>query len=122
MPRGEGRGERREGRGERGEGRGERGEGRGERGENSSDMSSKASHFQVAQGAGSAVVAPDPLISLNTNSCSMLLFISYYYFFFNFFFFCLFSSLLVLIRLRGHLATAKLRIHLAIFILKSTDQ
>ena len=58
-------------------------------------MSSKASHFQVAQGAGSAVVALDLLISLNINSCFMLLFISYYcffYFFYFYFLFVLFSS------------------------------
>ena len=55
----------------------ERGEGRGEK--NRSDMYSKASLFRVALRAGSAVVAPDPLISVSINSCLHALFISYIY-------------------------------------------
>ena len=62
-------------------------------------MCFKASHFRVAQRAGSAVVAPDPLISLSINSCLHAL-LSLFFFFFV-------PILLVLIRLRGHLATAK---------------
>ena len=59
-------------------------------------MYSKASHFRVAQRTSGVVEAPDPLISLNINSCLHALFISSVFF------------VLVLIRLRDHLATAKL--------------
>ena len=68
---------------------------RGKKGEGKTEvMYSKASHFRVALRAGSAVVAPDPLISLSINSYLYL--------------YCLLSSFLVLIRLRGHLATETL--------------
>ena len=69
-------------------------------------MYSKASHFRVTLRARSAVVAPDPLISLSINSCLRALFISYIYIYIYKFY--LFLCILVLIRLSGTLAAAML--------------